>query len=108
MKQSDDSEYRKWIKDKAQVEKSVDDAAAKLNKIGGDTNGGLTPDSIKFSPEYKRAKESFNKAFAALRLFNSKSPKKFVQRKREERLNKIKANMKLAERVLSLVTNKEK
>jgi hypothetical protein len=32
---------------------------------------GLTPDSIKASPEFKTAKAAFDRAFAQLRNFNS-------------------------------------
>ena len=31
---------------------------------------GLTPDSVKFSPEYRAAKSAYNKAFSALRNHN--------------------------------------
>lgn len=33
---------------------------------------GLTPDAVKASPEWKAAKNRYDRAFAALRAFNSK------------------------------------
>lgn len=32
---------------------------------------GMTPDEVKFSPEYRAAKEAADRAFAALRHFNT-------------------------------------
>ena len=34
---------------------------------------GLTPDHVKFSPEYRAAKLAFDQAFARMRAFNSRS-----------------------------------
>ncbi len=36
---------------------------------------GITPDQVKFSPEYRAAKAGFNTAFNALREFNEKFSK---------------------------------
>ena len=36
---------------------------------------GLTPDTVKLSPEYRAAKLRYDKAFAALRAFNSRRKK---------------------------------
>ena len=33
---------------------------------------GLTPDSVKFSPEYRAAKAACDRAFEAVRAFNSR------------------------------------
>jgi len=33
---------------------------------------GMTPDAVKFSPEYRAAKAAYQKAFEAVRSFNSK------------------------------------
>jgi hypothetical protein len=41
---------------------------------------GLTPDNVKFSPEFRRAKREFDTAFAALRRFNGA----FLARYRKE------------------------
>ncbi len=33
---------------------------------------GMTPDDVKFTPEFKTAKQNYNRAFQALRSFNAK------------------------------------
>ena len=38
---------------------------------------GLTPDSVKASPEYRRARAEFNAAMRALQAFNARHLKRF-------------------------------
>jgi hypothetical protein len=40
---------------------------------------GLTPDAVKFSPEFRNAKQAFNAAFARLRAFNAVFTKTFAK-----------------------------
>lgn len=47
---------------------------------------GLTPDAVKFSPEYRTAKRDFDAAFSALRAFNAKFTVAFRKELRAERL----------------------
>lgn len=46
---------------------------------------GLTPDAVKFSPEFRAAKQAFDVAFAKLRNFNSAFTKAYADEIREER-----------------------
>lgn len=56
---------------RASLEASVKLAASNLQ--GFPRNAiGLTPDEVKFSPEYRDAKQRYNAAFKELRRFNSK------------------------------------
>lgn len=48
----------------------LDRASAALNAFPRGSMG-LTPDHIKFSPEYRATKAACDKAFAALRHFNT-------------------------------------
>lgn len=47
---------------------------------------GLTPDAVKFSPEYRSAKQAFDTAFAKTRAFNAVFTKTFAKELRAERL----------------------
>ena len=56
-------------------------AGRALNAISGAGPMGLTPDSVKASPEWKAKRASYDRAFAALRAFNTAhSPKRRVRR----------------------------
>ena len=37
---------------------------------------GLTPDAVKFSPDYRAAKLAFDTAFSRLRQFNTANPRR--------------------------------
>ena len=56
------------------IEAEVKQHSAALQKFPRENNGvvSLIPDHVKASPEYKTAKASYDKAFAALRDFNGK------------------------------------
>ena len=61
-----------------------------FNEIPGVGSGpcGLTPDAVKFSPEFRAAKATYQKAFDNLRAFNSyyvKVFKKQIAADREKR-----------------------
>lgn len=49
---------------------------------------GLTPDSVRSTPEFKKAKADFDKAFAACRAFNAVYVKKFKKERNEDRKRK--------------------
>ena len=51
---------------------NLDRASAALGTVAGLGSGplGLTPDSVKQSPEYREAKANYDEAFARLRWFN--------------------------------------
>lgn len=54
-------------------------ASKKLKAIAGGGTMGLTPDSVKASPEYKQAKAEYSAAFARVRAFNSLNKQKAVR-----------------------------
>ena len=49
---------------------------------------GLTPDAVKFSPEFQLAKKNYDIAFQALRKFNAEYTKQFKQELAAERAQK--------------------
>lgn len=61
-----------------------------LKSIDGVGTGamGLTPDSVRNSPEYKAAREAFSQSFARLRAFNAFFVKAFKTELKEERNTK--------------------
>ena len=84
-KEIDEKEYQKWLKDSEVIAKATDDAGDEVTKIAGDNKGGLTPDHIKSSKEFKDAKQKFDKAFKAQRDFNKKTPKEFILKKHKDK-----------------------
>lgn len=48
------------------------DVASAALKVFPRAANGLTPDAVKFSPEYRAAKAEFDRAFAAVRAFNGR------------------------------------
>jgi tetratricopeptide (TPR) repeat protein len=81
-KKASQPSYEEWLKEKKQLQDEVDKTSEALNKITG-KSGGLTPDSIKNTSEYKKAKKDYNEAFEKLRNFNGKSPAEYMKRKRK-------------------------
>ena len=65
------------------------EAAISLRSIPGVGSGpmGLTPDNVKFSPEYRSAKAAFDHAFANLQAFN----KRYVKEYRKELMSQKRA-----------------
>lgn len=55
------------------------DAASKALQTFPRGPMGLTPDSVKFSPEFRAAKAAYDRAEAALRAFNGKHAKSFAK-----------------------------
>jgi len=67
-------------------------AAKALDAIPGVGSllSGLTPDAVKFSPEYRRARATYDQALSELRAFNgvfTKTFRKDLQLERLERRN---------------------
>lgn len=52
---------------------------------------GLTPDAIKSSPEFRAAKEAYNRAFAELRAFNADFVKRYAKDEAKRRASRRKA-----------------
>ena len=73
---------------KEQLDQRVEQASQAL-KVFERGEMGLTPDHVKATPEFKKAKSEFDKAFRALRSFNSSYIKTFKKELREERNNKL-------------------
>jgi hypothetical protein len=69
-------------------------ACDRVNAIPGvgSSHMGLTPDAIKFSPEYRDAKVRADNAFARVRDFNAWYTKAFTAELRAEREAKRKSN----------------
>ena len=65
----------------------VDETSATLRAIPGVGSGpmGLTPDAVKFSPEFRAADLAFKYAFANLRAFNDRYTKEFKKEVRAAR-----------------------
>jgi hypothetical protein len=72
---------------KWRLELEVALASKAFRAIAGIGSGpmGLTPDAIKFSPDYRLAKVRFDVAFAALRDFNGEFHKTFAAEIKAER-----------------------
>lgn len=58
-----------------ELEERLETASAVLRQFPRHPNG-LTPDHIKFSPEYRKAKADVDAAFAALRTHNKERCKR--------------------------------
>jgi len=59
-----------------------------FDEIYGRSSMGLTPDHVKALPEWKEAKETFNRSFAELRSFNAWFTKTFKKEYMAERRNR--------------------
>ena len=71
--------YQAFKEAQAVLEEIVERTGKVLREIpgAGSSPMGLTPDAVKFSPEYHIAKNAYRAAFAALRSFNGKYVKIF-------------------------------
>lgn len=81
------AEFAAFCKARAMIESELAQAGAALRAIPGVGSGpmGLTPDSVKFSPEFRAAKARHDIAFAALRRLNGHNVKRFAAELRQER-----------------------
>lgn len=91
-KLNETQDFSIWKVNKATLEDNVDTLDAALKKVAGDNKGGLVPDEIKSSDEYKEADSKFKKAFKELQDFNKASPKGFLSKaSKEARAAKMKS-----------------
>jgi hypothetical protein len=77
---------------KQQLNEKVDADSATLKEFDKYGLGvmGLTPDHVKEMPEWKLAKQNFEKSFAELRNFNGWFVKQFKKEYAAERKNRFK------------------
>jgi hypothetical protein len=81
-------DYETFVKMYAQLNKALDDAAAKLKKFPkGDM--GMTPDKVKSSPAYKKAKTDFEKASNLTKRFLKGVPKDFMKKNARSRREEV-------------------
>lgn len=66
----------------------ADATSVALNTFPKDGPMGLTPDAVKFTPEFRQARAEYNHAFEELRIFNSFMLRTFAKECREERRNR--------------------
>ncbi len=64
------------------LENEVSQASLELRKFPRTANG-LTPDEVKFTPEFQESKAKFNAAFQSLRNFNASFTKNFKKEIRQ-------------------------
>lgn len=93
--------YDAWLKYSNIVNLALDDAEKKLKehaesimiREGIDKRGdGLLPEVVRMDAGYVKLKSHFNDKFELLRTFNGNSPKKYKQRRSEEKRDaKLKA-----------------
>jgi hypothetical protein len=64
-----------------------DECTKRLKEIKGSESGpmGLTPNRIKFSPEYQESLKAYNRAHNSIRQLNSLVPKEYLKRRATER-----------------------
>ena len=78
---------------KQAAEKLKETGQRLARELGIEARGpmGLTPDAIKFSPEYQKAWKRERRAFSVMREFNAQYSRVFKRELREERNAKRKA-----------------
>ena len=78
------TDYETFVKMYAQLNKAIDDASAKLKKFPKGAMG-ITPDKVKNSPEYKKAKAEYEKASNLTKKFLKGVPKDFLKKNAQSR-----------------------
>jgi hypothetical protein len=81
------TDYETFVKMYSPLNKSVDDASAKLKKITSKNKGamGLTDPKVKASPEYKKAKAEYEKSVDLTKKFLKGVPKDFLKKNAQSR-----------------------
>ena len=81
------TDYETFVKMYSPLNKSVDDASAKLKKITSKNRGamGLTDPKVKASPEFKKAKAEYEKSFDLTKKFLKGVPKDFLKKNAQSR-----------------------
>jgi len=81
-------DYDTFVKMYAQLNKAMDDASAKLKKFPrGDM--GMTPDKVKSSPAYKKAKADYEKVSDLTKRFLKGVPKDFMKKNARSKKEEI-------------------
>ena len=78
------TDYETFVKMYAQLNKAMDDASAKLKKFPRGAMG-ITPDKVKNSPEYKKAKAEYEKVSNLTKKFLKGVPKDFLKKNAQSR-----------------------
>lgn len=80
-------EYNTYILAIQAYEAMSDEASNQLKELKGNEAGpmGLTPNHIKFTPEYQTALKKHDAYYAAIRQLNKSVPKEFLRRRAKER-----------------------
>lgn len=76
--------YEDWVLKYAELDKLVNDADKKLKDAAGKHPGGLVPDEVSSSKEFKDASNMFNKTNSAFKAFIKASDKKYMKRQSQE------------------------
>ena len=81
------TDYETFVKMYSPLNKSVDDASAKLKKITSKNRGamGLTDPKVKASPEFKKAKAEYEKSVDLTKKFLKGVPKDFLKKNAQSR-----------------------
>lgn len=79
--------YAEFCAARDELQRRVDAASARIKAIPGAGAGpmGLTPDSVKSSPEWRQARAEFRAAFDALRAFNARHASRYRSEERAAR-----------------------
>jgi hypothetical protein len=78
-------DYETFAKMYAKLNKAVDDASEELKKFKGKGPMGLTPDKVKISPKFKKAKADYEKASNLTKRFLKGVPKDFLKKYSQSR-----------------------
>lgn len=79
--------YEIYISSITALEADAQKWSDKLQSLKGSTKQpmGLTPDHIKFSPEFKEARKAYNAFHNGIRKLNRLAPKVYLKRRAAER-----------------------
>ena len=79
--------YETFILSIQAYEAMSDKCTKRLKEIKGSGSGpmGLTPNRIKFSPEYQESLKAYNRVHNSIRQLNSLVPKEYLKRRATER-----------------------
>lgn len=77
--------------EQSRLEAIATDTGKALRALSGGGPMGLTPDSVRATPEWQAASKAYAQAFYALREFNMANVKKFAKDIRAERRARVRA-----------------
>lgn len=81
--------FEQWLEERDQIETRLKEAIEKLKQWDDCRNEmGLLPDSIRQTPIYRRRKKEFNILFLKLQEYNRNSPKGYMKKASQLRLQK--------------------